>query len=213
MNTVRTLLFSGAYCFVPLLAFVSCVSILCKDYKLWKALLACLLGLLTVLPIAVLQHAIDGMRLVNLNGLKGVLISAIVLNGLVEECVKALFLFILPARGDSESKSKRVFFLCALTAGLALGCLESFIYLIGGTQRIGLRMVTAVIIHMFCAGLGGLFVFSVKSKDVRVLPLVLAILTHGIYNYFASLGTPYFYVSFVAILFAAIECRVRYMRQ
>lgn len=215
MNTVRTVLLSGVFCFLPLVVFVSCVAILSKEYKLWKALLACLLGMLTVLPVALLQSAINGMRLLNLSGLKGLLISAIVLNGLVEECVKALLLFCMPASVATETKAKRTFFLCALTAGLALGCLESFIYLIGGTQKIGLRMVTAVVIHTFCAGLGGLSVFSVKTREPRFLPLILAVLTHGIYNYFAGFGegTPYFYISFVAILFAALECRVRYTRQ
>ncbi len=214
---MQTVLFSAVYCFLPLIVFVACVSILCKDYRIWKALLACLLGMLTVLPIAALQSAIKGFKLLNMDGLKGVLISAIVLTGLIEECVKAALLFILPYRSSvvslGEARAKKVFFLCALTAGLALGCLESFLYLIGGTQRIGLRMVTAVVIHVFCAGLGGLFVFGVKSKDVHLLPLFIAILTHGIYNYFASLGAPYFYISFVAVLFAAIECRVRYTRE
>ena len=44
MNTVRTVLLSGAFCFLPLVVFISCVAILSKEYKLWKALLACLLG-------------------------------------------------------------------------------------------------------------------------------------------------------------------------
>lgn len=212
---MKTILFYGAYCFLPLLVFICCVSILSKEYKLWKALLSCLLGMLTVIPIAVLQSAINGSKLLNLNGLHGILISAIVLNGLVEECVKALLLFLLPISPEKERKAKKAFFLCSLTAGLALGCLESFIYLIAGTQRIGLRMVTAVVIHTLCAGLGGLFAFSVRSKEVHILPLVFAVLTHGVYNYFAGfgVGSIYFYISFAAILFAAIECRVRYTRE
>ena len=212
---MQTIFLSAIYCFLPLVVFICCVSLLVKDYKIWKALLASLLGMLTVLPIAALQSTINGTKLLNLNGLFGILISAIVLNGLVEEFVKAALLFILPLRKDGEKKAKRDFFLCALTAGLALGCLESFVYLIAGTQRIGLRMVTAGVVHTFCSGLDGLFVYGVKSRDVHVLPLLLAILTHGIYNYFAGFGegTPYFYISFVAILFAAIECRVRYTRE
>jgi RsiW-degrading membrane proteinase PrsW (M82 family) len=213
---MKTILLSGVYCFLPLLVFICCVSILFKDYKLWKALLSCLLGMLTVLPIATLQSAINGSRLLNLNSLLGILISAIVLNGLVEECVKAALLFILPLSATgNEKRTKKAFFLCALTAGLALGCLESFIYLIAGTQRVGLRMVTAVVIHTLCAGLDGLFVYGVKIREIHVLPLVLAVLTHGVYNYFAGFGegAPYFYISFAAILFAAIECRVRYLRE
>ncbi len=212
---MRTIIFSAVYCFLPLLVFIACISILVKEYKLWKALLSCLLGMLTVIPIAVLQSAIKGTKLLNLESLFGVLISAIVLNGIVEECVKAALLFILPTTSGGEKSSKRVFFLCSLTAGLALGCLESFMYLIAGTQRIGLRLVTAVAIHTFCSGLGGLFVYGVKKGEVHILPLFFAVLTHGIYNYFAGFGeaTPYFYISFVAIFFAAIECRVRYMRE
>ncbi len=216
---MRTIIFSAAYCFLPLLVFIVCSLILVKEYKLWKALLACLLGMVTVLPIAALQSAINGSKLLNMTSLHllGILISAIVLNGIVEECVKAALLFILPSSPsvDGEKRSKRAFFLCSLTAGLALGCLESFIYLIAGTQNVGLRMITAVVIHTLCSGLGGLFVYGVKTHEVHLLPLFFAILTHGIYNYFAGFGegTPYFYISFVAILFAAIECRVRYTRE
>ncbi len=212
---MQAILFSSVQCFLPLIVFISCIALLVKDFKIWRALLASLLGMLTVLPIAALQSAINGTKLLNMNSLFGILLSAIVLNGLVEECVKAALLFILPLLKDGEKKAKRDFFLCALTAGLSLGCLESFIYLIAGTQRIGLRMVTAVVIHTLCSGLGGLFVYSAKTKDLHLLPLFLAVLTHGIYNYFAGFGegTYYFYISFVAILFAAIECRVRYTRE
>ncbi|MBQ9537834.1 MAG: PrsW family intramembrane metalloprotease [Treponema sp.] len=215
---MEKVLYWAAYCFLPLIVFISCSAILCKDYKLWKALLSCLLGMLTVPPIVILQTALNGSKLLNLKGLAGVLISAIVLNGIIEECVKAALLFLLPSSKDAnpkESRTKKIFFLCSLTAGLALGCLESFIYLIAGTQKIGLRMVTAVVIHTLCAGLDGLFVYGVKRREIRVLPLIIAVVTHGIYNYFAGFGegTPYFYISFAAILFAAIECRVRYIRE
>ncbi len=201
---------SAALCFIPLLVLVACFVLLVPGYSIWKGALACALGMFTVAPIAALQFALGQSHLLDPTSLQTLLVSAILLNGLVEEGVKTALLFLMP----NSAKSKKLFLLYAITAGFALGCLESLIYLISGVQHLGLRLVTAVLIHAFCAGLDGLFVYSVKNSAFHPLPLFFSVLLHGAYNYLAGFGenTMYFYISFAVVLFAIIECRVRYQR-
>ena len=94
-----------------------------------------------------------------------------------------------------------------MLSGLALGCFESVIYLVSGYENIGLRLVTAVMLHTACAGLGGIFVWSVKNKRTKVLPFIFAIILHGVYNYFAGFSTSIRWFSIVIIVLAFIECR------
>ena len=75
-------------------------------------------------------------------------------------------------------------------------------------------MGTAVVLHALCAGLSGIFVWSVKQKKRNILPYAFAVIFHGLYNYFAGfkMNVPFFYFSFAVLAFALIECRVRYVR-
>ena len=75
-----------------------------------------------------------------------------------------------------------------------------------------LRMFSSDLIHMFCAGLSGLFVWGFKNKKIYVMPLVYAIFIHGIFNFFNYFNGGIQFFSYVAILFAVIECRVKYVK-
>lgn len=208
---MQSLFIAIALCFIPLAAFIVCLVILVEDYVLWKSLVSCFLGIVTVAPIAFLQFVLFGTGLFQAYSLAGVLVSAIVINGLIEELVKAILLFFIP----QIKADKKVFFLYSLTAGLALGCVETFIYLISGSVNMfALRLVTAVVLHTLCAGLDGLFVFGVRTGQTVFAPVVFSVFLHGVYNYFAGFNTNtiYFYLSFAAILFAAVECRIRYTK-
>ena len=93
-----------------------------------------------------------------------------------------------------------------------MGCFETLVYLVAGIQHLELRMLTAVVIHVSCAGLSGIFVYSIKNKSVKVLPFVSAVLLHGIYNYFAGfkMDSIFFWFSLVVVLVSIVECRIRY---
>lgn len=197
-----------ALCFIPLIAVFICIAVLAKGFKVWKGLFACLLGLAAVLPIAIMQTFVGGF--LSAKNLWGVLLSAIILNGFIEEAIKMALLFIMPAKHTKL----HLFFLYSILSGLALGCCETLFYLISGFDSFGLRMVTAVIIHLTCCALDGLFVYSLKTSDFKLSPFFFAVILHGIYNYFAGLwqGTVYFYLCFAVILFAIIECRVQYIK-
>src|SRR5574344_1814122 len=155
---------SVAVCFIPLVAVFICFVLLVPEFKTKWGLLACLLGLLAVIPIAAFQFLIDTYKLLPATSLGLVLLEALILNGLIEESLKMGLLFVMPAKKINLPS----FFACALLAGLAVGCFESVIYLISGYENISLRMVTAVIIHTACSGLSGLFVYSVHQNKARV---------------------------------------------
>ncbi|WP_407397958.1 PrsW family glutamic-type intramembrane protease [Treponema sp.] len=194
-------------CILPLLAVFACMLILVKEFKFLSGVFSILLGLFAVVPIAAIQFTIDYYHLVSANSLSQVLLKSLLINGVVEETIKMLLLFTLSKKHNLSS-----FFACALLSGLALGCFESLVYLVSGIQNIGLRMLTAVVIHTTCAGLSGLFVYSIKNESTKVLSFVLAVLLHGIYNYFAGfkMDSFFFWFSLVVVLVALVECRIRY---
>ena len=48
------------------------------------------------------------------------------------------------------------------------------------------------------------------KKVPLVMPFVLAVVLHGIYNFFAGFNGLFWWFSVVAILMAALECRIWY---
>jgi hypothetical protein len=206
-----------ALCFVP----YSIVFLLLKfpgKVKITAELLATFLGLFAVLPITFLQFYIRGFTFFNRNTWSSELLKAIVFNGLIEEILKMLVMFLFPSKKTTIGK----FFGCALLCGVSLGCFESSIYFLQQLQHansmgaylvykeIFVRMFTTDFLHMFCAGLSGLFVWSVKHHKADVPALLYPVLLHGLYNFFA-LYDNYRWFAVAAILFAAVQCRLRYM--
>ena len=102
----------------------------------------------------------------------------------------------------------------SLLAGFSVGCFESLLYTVSGISSIGIRLFTAVILHSFCAGLSGIFIYSLKHKCLQVMPFIFAVLFHGIYAYFVSLDSSSFfsYFSFLVILISIVECRAGYTK-
>lgn len=194
-------------CILPLTAIFAVMLILVKEFKFINGAVSILLGLFSVVPIAAIQFAIEYHHLVSVNSLGSVLLKSLLINGVVEETIKMLVLFFV-----SKKLNLSAFFSCAVLSGLALGCFESLVYLVSGIQNLELRMLTAVVIHACCAGLSGLFVYSIKNESTRVYSFILAILLHGIYNYFAGfrMDSFIFWFSLVVVLVAIVECRIRY---
>ena len=194
-------------CILPLLAAFACMLVLIKEFRFLSGVISILLGLFAVIPIAAIQFAIEYYHLVSVHSLMQVLLKSLLINGVVEETIKMLLLFFV-----SKKLNLSAFCACALLSGLALGCFESMVYLVSGIERLGLRMLTAVVIHATCAGLSGLFVYSIKNESTKVLSFILAILLHGVYNYFAGfkMDSFFFWFSLVVVLVAVVECRIRY---
>jgi RsiW-degrading membrane proteinase PrsW (M82 family) len=192
-------------------------TILVPKISVVKELVASLAGLLALIPITLAQFLIPGMRLFGQSSAGGILLYSIVFLGLVEECFKALLLFIVGAKEEKIG----CWFCYSLLAGMIFGCFESVIYFFLNIQTIGhgvtlnliyLRMFTAVLVHTLCAGLGGFTVYYFKNIRRNVWPLLNAVLIHGLYDYFVSFDTYVKFFCIIVILSAAIKCRVCFLQ-
>ena len=203
---------SIAMTFIPLVTVYICFLLLGKDFNKVHGAAACLCGLLALLPIELLLIIIHTWHPFASVNLPGRLIKGLLINGIIEESAKMAFLFLLPAKKSKLS----AFFSYAVLCGLTLGCLETLIYLIYGNRSITLRLFTAVVMHTFCAGLSGLFVYCIKrrqelaDKSLLWLPFALAVLFHGLYNYFAGIYGTLHYFAYAVIAATILECKLRY---
>ncbi len=192
-------------------------AILVPGISVAKEFLAAAAGLLALVPIAIAQFLIPGMRLFGQSRALSILLYSILFLGLIEEAFKALSLFLVGGKGERLSH----WFCYSLLAGLIFGCFESVIYFLRDIQNIGhgvtlnliyLRMFTALLIHTLCAGIGGFTVYYFKNSRKNIWPLLNAVLIHGLYDYFVAYNTPTKYFSIIVILSAAIKCRVCFLR-
>ncbi|MBE6352657.1 MAG: PrsW family intramembrane metalloprotease [Treponema bryantii] len=204
-------------CFIPL--FICFFVLLFKfKLKITHLLLAILFGLIAILPISFIQYFIPDFKLFFTNQILGQLIKSFLLYGFIEEIFKMLFLLPL-TKNKTEIKD---FLLIALMLGLSLGCFETAVYYFDHLNmattkgasllygQIFVRIFTADIIHIACSILNGLFVYSIKSNKKKVSILVMSILIHGIYDFFAGFQGGFKIFSIFVVLLAIIECRVKY---
>ena len=205
---------SICFCFVPLLLIFAAFYAFIPGMKLTTSLLSVLAGFIAIVPVGALNIYVFSHLNLQADSLCGVLLRDILLNGFVEETFKMLLIWML----IHKAGDLRTFFFYAVLAGLSVGCFELFIYFPSWSSDIEtkffIRMGTAVVLHALCAGLSGIFVWSFKQKKRRVLPYAFAVIFHGLYNYFAGfkMNVPFFYFSFAVLVFALIECRIRYVR-
>ena len=204
-------------CFVPFVTMFALFAILVPGISVAKEIIASIAGLLALIPIAIVQFAVPGMRLFGQSKALSILLYSILFLGLVEETFKALLLFIV---GGKEEKIS-CWFCYSLLAGIIFGSFESVIYFLRDFQIIGhgvtlnliyLRMFTAVLTHTLCAGLGGFTIYYFKNFRLNIWPLMNAILIHGLYDYFVSFDTNVQYFCVIVLLSAAIKCRVCYLQ-
>lgn len=207
-------------CFVPAVLFFALAALLNKNLKIKYELWACVLALLTVIPASLIQFYVFSLPVFTAYTFSSVLITAIVFNGLIEESMKLLFLCLVP----QKTQTLGAFFCCVMLYGLTVGGFESVIYVVrrfqevqgqGGRelviQLLLSRIFSAQLIHLFCAALGGLYLWNFRRRTKNIMPFVYAVLLHGIYNFFASFSSLYRWLAVVAILFAAVECRIFYL--
>ncbi len=230
------MVFGILFCFLPLIVFFL---IFTFAYKLnvFHQLIAILLGLLSVIPISLIQYFVPDINgFANNYPILYSLLKSLILYAVIEEVIKMLFLFFLPVSGgragiknnvesnDSDSKAfalKR-FILLGFIMGLSVGCFESGVYFFEHMQKaknagsqllylpIFVRMFSAVIIHFSCTGLCALFMFGLKNKIFKISLMLSAVLIHGIYDFFAGFQNSFKYFAFAVVLFSIIECRLKY---
>ena len=211
-------------CFVPLL-FAFCLFTFVFKLKISHQLLAILLGLAIVFPISVIQYVVPTTNVFQNMPIVGTMLKSLIIYGLVEELFKTIVLVpVLSTKSIKEEYSALQLLFLAFLLGLSLACFESLVYLFDRLQiannkgaqllyhHIFLRIFTSDIIHMTCAGLCGLFVISKRynNNKSKISYLFLAILLHGIYDFFAGFQNNLKYFSYLVVLLALIECRVKY---
>ncbi|MBO6218076.1 MAG: PrsW family intramembrane metalloprotease [Treponema sp.] len=207
-------------CFIPTALFFALALILNKNLKIQFCVWACLLALVTVIPTSMIQFYVLSLPIFTATTFAAVMITAILFNGLIEESMKMLFMCLIPQKKQILS----TYFCCVILYGLTVGGFESVIYVIKKFQEIQgqggkeiviqlllNRVFSAQAIHTFCAGLSGLYIWNFRHQKKNIMPFVYAVLLHGIYNFFASFSSIYHWLSIVAILFAAVECRIFYL--
>lgn len=211
-------------CFVPLL-FAFWIFTFVFKLKISHQLLAMLLGLAIVFPISVIQYVVPTTNVFQNMPIVGTMLKSLLIYGLIEELFKSFVLIpVLSSKSVKEDYSPLQMLFLAFLLGLSLGCFESLVYLFDRLQiannrgaqvlyhLVFLRIFTTDLIHMACAGLCGLFVISKRYNNQKLKNsyLFLAILLHGIYDFFAGFQNNLKYFSFLVVLLAIIECRVKY---
>jgi RsiW-degrading membrane proteinase PrsW (M82 family) len=210
-----------ALCFVPLILVIVIFTTGYK-LKLTHQLIAVFLGLIAVLPISFIQFFLPELPGVGFSPILHALLKSLLLYGLIEELFKTLILIFLPHKSLSEGEESREFLQLAFVAGLALGCFESVVYYFDHLQiansrgatllygQIAVRIFTSDIIHMMCTGLCGLFIYTCRNKPSRVSFLIIAVLLHGVYDFFAGFAGNIRWFSVAVVLMSIAECRIKY---
>ena len=205
-------------CFLPLIIALVIFTFWVK-LNFFHQIVAVLIGLLTVIPISFIQFFLPDIPFLLQFPLWHTLFKSLVIYGFVEELIKMLMTVLLPHKKSSTLQ----FLFLAFLMGISLGCFESVVYFLDHLQKantrgaqllygqIFMRIFTSDIIHLTCAGLGGLFVVSCRQKKVKVSIFVFSVILHGFYDFFAGFANFFKYFSFIVILLAIVECRIKYL--
>ena len=217
LNMFLSIILPVILCFIPLIvAFL--IFALGLKIKAGQLCLAVLLGLAAVLPISVIQFFLPSLNILSEQPILREILKSLLLYGLVEECLKCVFVLALP----KKEKTALEFLLLAFTMGLALGCFESIVYYLDHLQMannrsatllygpIFLRIFSSDLIHMTCTGLCGLFIYSIRNKRTVVTCLISAVLLHGFYDFLAGFENGLRWFAVFAILLSIAECRLKY---
>lgn len=216
-------------CFLPMIIFFFCLWLGAKISPL-RLLVTCLLGLVAIFPTSLIQFGVsyisqlnDFLRNyvyipeINYHSLVYLFATSIFVYGLIEEVNKCFFMIFLPKR---DLDNLRLLFL-GMMFGLTLGCFESCIYYLDHLQlansrgaeilysQIFVRIFTADIIHLTCAGIGCLFVAKIQNR-FRFSYIITIVVIHGLYDFFAGFTNKLYWFIIPILLLSCLECRIKY---
>lgn len=201
-------------CFIPV---ILCFIIFKKmQVKALNLALAIILGLVAVVPISFIQYVINQPPLTKISL---IIYQSFILYGLIEEGMKALLIAPLPGKKDENSLK---FLLVAFMFGITLGSFESVVYYLDKLEKatnrganllyfqIFLRMFSSCIIHMTCAGISGLFIWTIAQKKPKYTYIIYPVFIHGLYDFFVAFQNNFKWFAIAAVLLAIAECRTKY---
>ena len=195
--------FHGFVCFIPLIIMVCIVFFADRQIRFTKIVTAVITGFGVFLPITIVQTLFTSFPFFakNPENIYSLFFLSLFINGLLEEGIKAAFLFFLrPAK-----LSQKTFFLLSVVCGITAGCAEALIYLKYGTSLILIRFM-AIALHGLCAGLSSFSFKNSDKKNKNLIPILLSVLIHGLYDFFCSLGGYYMIFAVVCVVFLGFQC-------
>ena len=147
------MVFGILFCFLPLIVFFL---IFTFAYKLnvFYQLIAILIGLLSVIPISLIQYFVPDINdFANNYPIFYSLLKSLILYAVIEEVIKMLFLFFLPISEGKLSRNKKIelsdsgtkafalkrFIFLGFIMGLSVGCFESGVYFFEHMQKALMR--------------------------------------------------------------------------
>ena len=87
-----------ALCFAPLIVEIVFSLIKISSFRLSQAGWAVAAGFAAIVPIIIVQYILQQTDWFSVSSMPSLLAEALIFNGLIEEAVKMLFLFFLPAK-------------------------------------------------------------------------------------------------------------------
>lgn len=194
-------------CLVPLFLF-SIVFLLCiKKLSPLHLFLAILLGLIAIVPVTAIQFFLMKLPIFTTQTLLSVFVITFVFNGLIEESIKMTTALFLP----SKKMTLASFVACGFLIGCAFGSFENIVYLVSGTKYVSVRFFTSLLLHSCCTGLSAIYVWSFKHKEPKIYCFILAVLLHGLYNFFAG-SERFWWFSIITIIYAAVRLKFSFDR-
>lgn len=175
------------------------------------------LGLLGAVAAAFLESKLMLANKLAAGQPNGTILSAALLVGVIEEACKflPLALIIYKKRYFNEHTDGVIYF---ALAGLGFGLPENLLYTLQFGSKIGMtRLLLTPLFHAATTGMVGYFLakrkLAKKSAFGVVLPLMLAMVLHGLYDFGLTMGsTPYAVGSLLITLGLSVNLFWLYMK-
>lgn len=189
-------------CLVPLF-LLSLVFLLCiKKLSSLHLLFSIFLGFLAIIPVTVIQFFLMKLPIFTAENLLSLFVITFVFNGLIEESLKMTSGFFLPFKKMTFGS----FVACGIIIGCAFGTFENIVYLVSGAKNISVRFFTSLVLHCCCAGLSAIYIWTFKKKNPKIFCFILAVLLHGLYNFFAG-SEKFWWLSIITIIYAFVKLK------
>ena len=201
-----------AVCFVPLLAIYLCMLIIVPKFNFGIGMWSCFWGIFVSAILGLIVVLFEQTSIFIASSSKVFFIKCLLFAGLFTELLKALALSLIP----SKKTSLPAFISYSALCGMTVGCAFCFYILrIQGFQSsskgVVLNLIVSCSVHILCAMLDGLAIYSLKNKCFRILPFLFAVLFGGMYNYFKGFNDFRSWFSLAVASFALLEVRLRYV--
>lgn len=199
-------------CLIPILFFAILFGASTK-INIWQILLAIALGVVCFFPAQLIDEFVTCRLIPKIYPTRRTFISWV----LFAELIKGIFLIFLSGKKNNTLQ----FLLLSMLAGLTFGCGQTIVeYLTqaGNAMAKGaalmwpqllLQFTFIDLINMACSGLAGLFILSIKQKNIKWTLLFYPFVLRALFEFFnVKLGIKWFVI--VVLLLALLECRIKY---